>query len=267
MTFEEIDQLVRRANPVPDPSLLRSSSSTVEDDVRRGTGMQVQELNSTAEIQRRANGRFPSGRFAIVAAAAVVIVIALVGVSSSTGGDDDTDAAAVPTVAPTELADSFVASLAEYDAVEATSYLTAASRSTHDDLPSELRSRAATGFEMFFDRCREVGGGSDHTIVRCPFAYHGLRSEELGFEPYEGSTYRIVVRDGRIDGFSEKLEFELNRFSVEVWEPFHEWLLATHPDDVAVMYTDESAEDRSTTDESNALWERRTREYVETVRR
>lgn len=270
MTFEEIDRLVRRANPVPDPSVLEPLSTTDEadeDDVRRGTAMQIQDLSSTAEVQRRADARFPSGRFAIVAAAAAVIVVALVAVSASTGSDDDgSDAAAMPTVAPTALADSFVANLAEHDAAGAMSYLTADSAAAHDDLARDLRWAEATGFEQSFDGCREVGGGSDHTIVRCSFAYHGLRSAELGLGPYEGSSYRIVVRDGRIDGFVEQLEFEENGFNVEVWEPFYEWLLANHRGDVSVMFTDDSAEAHSNTDESIALWERRSQEYVEAAR-
>lgn len=267
MTFEEIDLLVRRANPVPDPRVLEPLPSTDdEEDVRRGTTMQIQDLKSTAETQHRADARFPSGRVTLVAAAALVLAVALVAISAGTGGDGGTDTAGVPTVSPVAVADSFVDRLAEYDVVEAMSFLTADSLATHDGLASELRWREASGFQWSFDRCREVGGGSDHAIVRCPFAYQGLRSDALGLGPYEGGSYRIVIRDGRVDGFTEQLEFQENDFNDEVWEPFYEWLLATHPDDVAVMYSNDSAEGYSTTDESIALWERRTREYVDAAR-
>jgi hypothetical protein len=74
------------------------------------------------------------------------------------------------------------------------------------------------------------------------------------------------VRDGRIDGFTEQIEYRENGFNDEVWEPFLQWLIANHPDEVSIMYTDASASRHSTTDESIALWERRSREYVDAAR-
>jgi hypothetical protein len=279
MTFEEIDLLVRRANPVPDPSVLAPLPSAGEDDVRGGTAMQIEDLDSTGSIQRRPGGRFPSGPVAVVAAA-LVIVVALAAVSAITGGDDSSDTAAAG-MSPAAVADAFVASLADYDAAEAMSYLSddeltvvagAAGRLHYGPgavgLAGDLRWREVTGFQWFFDPCEEVDGdsGSDQSTLRCPFAYHGIHSEEQGHEPYEGSTYRIVVRDGRIYGFTEQIEYLDNGFSDEVWTPFVRWLIANHPDDVSVMYTDAGASVHRTTDESIDLWERRSREYVDATR-
>jgi hypothetical protein len=280
MTFEEIDLLVRRANPVPVRSVPAPLPSAGEDHVRGGTAMQIEDLDSTASIQRRPGGRLPSGPIA-VAAAALVIVVALVAVSTITGGDDSSDTAA-PDMSPAAVADAFVASLADYDAAEALSYLRddglaeaagAAGRLHYGPgavgLASDLRWREVTGFQWFFDPCEEVDGdsGSDHSTLRCPFAYHGIHSEEQGHEPYEGSTYRIVVRDGRIHGFTEQIDCLGNGFNDEVWVPFLQWLVANHPDDVSVMYPDgRGASRHSTTDESIDLWERRSREYVDATR-
>jgi hypothetical protein len=278
MTFEEIDLLVRRANPVPDPSVLAPLPSAGEDDVRGGTAMQIEDLDSTASIQRRPGGRLPSGLVAI-AAAALVIVVALVAVSAITGGDDSIDTAAAG-MSPAAVADAFVASLADYDAAEAMSYLSddelseaagVAGRLHYGPgavgLAGDLRWREVTGFQWFFDPCEEVDGDSDsdQSTLRCPFAYHGIRSEEQGHEPYEGSTYRIVVRDGRIYGFTEQLEWNGNGFNDEVYLPFLQWLRANHPDDVSVMFTAGGSVHR-TTDESIDLWERRSREYVDATR-
>ena len=50
-----------------------------------------------------------------------------------------------------------------------------------------------------------------------------------------------------------------------MWLPFNSWIKAEHPDDVLVMYTDDSQGDRLFTDEALQLWEQRTQEYVQTV--
>ena len=50
-----------------------------------------------------------------------------------------------------------------------------------------------------------------------------------------------------------------------MWVPFHDWIKAEHPEDVLVMYTDDSAGDRRFTEEALQLWEQRTQEYVQTV--
>jgi hypothetical protein len=50
-----------------------------------------------------------------------------------------------------------------------------------------------------------------------------------------------------------------------MWEPFAAWVSSEHPDDVLVMYTDESQEMHQVTEASNRLWEQRTAEYVAVV--
>ena len=50
-----------------------------------------------------------------------------------------------------------------------------------------------------------------------------------------------------------------------MWLPFNYWIKAEHPDDVLVMYTDDSQGDRRFTEEALQLWEQRTQEYVQTV--
>lgn len=269
MTFEEIDLLVRRANPVPDlgaPGALPSTGEDEHERARRGTTMQIQDLSSSTAIQHRTGGRFSSGRLPIIAAAAVVAVALVAAVWATGDGEDGIDAAGAPPLTPTAVADSFVASLAGYDTVGAVSHLSAVSLNAAGGrvgVLRDLRWREASGFQWSFDACREVGGGTDHTIVRCPFAFHGIRSAELGLGPFEGSSYRIVVRHGRIDGFAEQLDLEDNGFNVAVWEPFHDWLVANHPGDVSAMFTDDAASSPRTTDESISLWEARSREYVE----
>ena len=46
-----------------------------------------------------------------------------------------------------------------------------------------------------------------------------------------------------------------------MWHPFQLWIKAEHPDDVLVLYTDETQGARRFTDEALQLWEQRTQEY------
>lgn len=51
----------------------------------------------------------------------------------------------------------------------------------------------------------------------------------------------------------------------QIWEPFARWVSRNHPEDVAVMYQDETQSLERFTEESIRLWERYTRDYVEEV--
>jgi hypothetical protein len=266
MTFDEIDRLVRAANPVPHPSQLDSASPTTgESHEPWRTTMQIQDLSDTTSIQRRA-GQRPRVPILTGVAAALLVVVALVAFSVVGGDDDGTAPPAATAASPVDLADSFLTAWAAGDARQAASYLAPDALTESggvDGLRQELRWREASGWQWFFDPCETVGGGTDRTILRCGFSYHGVRSNELGLPPFEGSDYRIVVgSEGQITSFTENIEFEANDFNDRIWEPFYEWVSANHPDDLAVMYTDATGSAFGDSDESIALWERRSREYV-----
>jgi hypothetical protein len=123
----------------------------------------------------------------------------------------------------------------------------------------------AQGFKLILDSCEGSPGYSQSgTFVRCKFGFHGLRSDEIGLGPFTGSWLDFWVLEGEIDYVS--LHWDLASYSPQVWEPFAEWLADTHPEDVAIMYTDSSQTLESLTEESIRLWERRSREYVEVAK-
>lgn len=271
MTFEEIDVLVRSANPVPDPSALEPIDVHESNGhQRKRATMQIQDLTETTTVVHRRPSGGRNGKTIAGVAAALLVVVALVTVSAVTGDDDGTDVPASRAASPIDLADSFLAEWASYDSAEVASYLSTdalAAAGGLDAIDREVRWREASGWQWMFEGCAEVGAGTARTILRCPFSYHGIRSDELGLPPFEGSDYRIVVGSGgQIESFTENIEFEANQFSARVWEPFHDWVRANHPDDVDVMYTDATGSSFGDTDESIALWERRSREYVEATR-
>ena len=269
MRFDDIDLMVRRANPVPDPSTLEpiGSDDAVREDRRRMV-MQIQELSDTGEITRlRRDRRGPTA--AVVAAAAALVVVALVAVSAWSGDDGD-DPTATASRAPAEVAESFMAAIAAGDAERVATLVTdraLVGSGGLDGLDAELRWREAVGYDVLPEPCEATVETAFRTIFRCPYSYNSIHSDELGFAPFEGSHYRVVVGDdARISSYQDELDFDRNRFSAEVYEPFIAWMEANNPEDIAAMHVDGEVGNHAITDESIALWERRTREYVETRR-
>ena len=266
MTFDDIDLLVRRANPVPDPEALEPTGS--EDGARnerRRVIMQIQELRDQSEVRRRPDRKRTRPPAAVILAAAALVVVALVAASALIGDDGTDDPTATATMSPRDVADSFMAALGDRDADLASTFVAdeaLVEPGGLDGLRAELRWREANGYDVLPEPCEVTTETAVRTILRCPYGFNAIHSDELGYPPFEGSFYRVVVGDdGRISSFLDEMEYTDNRFSVEVFEPFVAWLEENHPDDVTVMLGDGA--DPGMTDESIELWERRSREYVD----
>jgi hypothetical protein len=167
-----------------------------------------------------------------------------------------------------KVATGFVEAYGAFDVEQAMTYLaddaTIAVLGAQDDLRLLSSWLEATGYQQIVDPCEGVGNSASGSI-RCTFAFHALRSGELGRGPFGGSSFDLVVRDGKIVHASQ--DWEIEKFSPQVWEPFANWVSTVHPKDAAVMYQDDSHSGVRLTEESIRLWELRTLEYVEEVGR
>jgi hypothetical protein len=166
------------------------------------------------------------------------------------------------------VATGFLEAFAAFDVEQARTYLaddaTISSLGGQDDLRLLLSFLEATGYQQILDPCEGVGNSASGRI-RCAFDFHALRSGEIGRGPFGGSSFDLVVRDGKIVHVSQTWEIE--KFSPQVWEPFANWVSKVHPEDAAVMYQDDSRSGVRLTQQSIRLWELRTLEYVEKVGR
>ena len=223
------------------------------------------------EPQHKRQHRWGGGkRISAVAAAAValVLIVALLIIQSreETPATDQTPVAVNATAE--EVATGFVEAYGAFDVEQAMTYLaddaTIAVLGAQDDLRLLSSWLEATGYQQIVDRCEGVGNSASGSI-RCTFAFHALRSGELGRGPFGGSSFDLVVRDGKIVEASQTWEIE--KFSPQVWEPFANWVSKAHPKDAAVMYQDDSHSGVRLTEESIRLWELRTLEYVEQLGR
>jgi hypothetical protein len=167
-----------------------------------------------------------------------------------------------------EVATSFLEAYGAFDVERAMSYLaddaTIASMGADDDPRLLISWLEATGYRQILHSCEQLGNSASGGI-RCPFDFDALRSGEIGRGPFGGSSFDLVVRDGKIVHVSQGWEIE--EFSPRVWEPFERWVSKAHPKDTAVMYLDETHTGVRLTEESIRLWERHTQGYVDEVKR
>jgi hypothetical protein len=192
-----------------------------------------------------------------------------------------------PTVNPAdaaaeEVAHGFLDAYATFDSQKAMSYVADDADLTgliNPQVPADteglslmLSMLEAWGFKLIPTSCETVAHESDTSVV-CDFDFHGLRSDEIGRGPFSGSYFVITVRDGAI--VRAWVSQPPKKFERRMWEPFAEWVSSTYPRDAAVMYVEGTLEPLFSLEsiptleprfslESIRLWERHTREYVET---
>jgi hypothetical protein len=227
------------------------------------------EAPDRQETQRRRSDGKRVGSFAVAAA------IGLMAVACTPGTRDGQRATAPadqpPTVYPADpkakgIATSFVQAVGAFDAERAGTNLAddavVPEGLVPEELPVLISFYEAQGYEQFLDPCRVTGSYAYGTVVRCPFDFHAIRSDEIGLGPYHGSYWDLTIRDGEIVQASQYWEIE--KFSPQMWEPFADWVSATYPKDFDVMYTGGGTNFRLT-EESIRLWGQHTREYVKEV--
>ena len=224
---------------------------------------------STQNVQHRWSGGKRMGAFAAAAAALALLVAFLI--IQSREEAPATPQTPVAAEAPEntvnaraeEVATGFVEAYGAFDVEQAMTYLaddaTIAVLGAQDDPRLLISWLEATGYQQIVDSCEELGNPGSGSI-RCTFAFHALRSGELGRGPFGGSSFDLDVSDGEIVRASQN--WEIGKFSPQVWEPFASWVSTAHPKDAAVMYTDESYTNVRLTEESIPLWERHTQAYV-----
>jgi hypothetical protein len=266
ITEEQAIRLLSEANPVPDASTVdvnRTFPATrlAELDKRSSEMNEIEyERSDTKPIS---GGR----RLAGIATAIAALVVAGVFLSRTT---DESPVAAQPAAPAVEVATAFVEAYGSFDVDLASSYLAAdADLSLLDGGQQEWRLgnrfAQATGAEFLIGTCEELGSSTPATSVRCPFDFHGLRSNEIGLGPYSGSFFDFTLDDGEITSVAMRWSYMGNGFNEEMWTPFFEWVETTHPEDLPIMYSGGSITSQRWTEASIDLWEQRLREYVAEV--
>jgi hypothetical protein len=292
MTLDQIELMVRQANPVPDVSMLEHVDAPVLLDQHRRMDMETMD-RTTAEERPSKPGR---GLWLGVAAAIVIAVAGLVLLQRDDDPDEvvpsattqpattvvpATSATPVTTAAPAdtipldsaeaaaaaETASSLFDALAANDAEAMAALLTpGALTETYggmDELRIELDWNEAQGFKRIPGACQAQAAVQEGIVVRCPYDFHAIRSDELGLGPFTDNYIDFTVSEGSIVAVSEQAGFMTNGFSDLVWTPFSAWVIRHHSEDGPLMYEDWPRNTMQLiSEESIPVWDRLTREYV-----
>jgi hypothetical protein len=206
----------------------------------------------------------------IVVAGALLVLAACDGGDEAPAADPSPAATAVRVEAnAVEIATGFVEAFGAFDPERAVAYLAEDAEVPQglfaEQLPVLISFYEAQGYEQTLDPCEVTSGFAHGTvIVRCPYDFHAIRSEEIGLGPYHGSYWDLTIGDGEIVRAMQVWEIE--KFSPQMWEPFQDWVSATNPKDFDAMYNGGGTDFR-VSEESIRLWEQHTREYVKEVGR
>jgi hypothetical protein len=230
------------------------------------------ERQRTRQIRAMRNRR--AGAFVVAAAIGVAAVAVILGTRG--GSEPRTPLGERPTVSPVEVATGFIEAYGSLDVERTISHLADNADvfpligwvGTGVDEPPEgfqllFSLLEAQGYKQTLGSCEEVGSSASVTSLRCTYDFHSLRSDEIGRGPYSGSYFDLLVRDGEIVRASSYMEIE--KFGPQMWDPFARWVSRNYPEDVAVMYVDETQSLEQVNEASIRLWEQHTRDYVEEV--
>ncbi len=217
-------------------------------------------------------------RWPIIAVAAATVVAIAVGALMLADRDDSAPPVPADTVAPDipevtaadeEIARGFLDAYASNDADQALNNITDGAITemwgSTEEFRGEIAWNEATDFKLMINNCEPHAPATEPGVtVRCGFDFHMLGSDALGNDPYGDNYWDLTIRDGEIVAAVRDTPTS-NGWNDEAWNAVQLWIKAEHPDDVLVLYTDNSQGARRFTEDALQAWEQRTQEYVQTV--
>jgi hypothetical protein len=250
MTHDQIDRMVRQANPVPSLSVLEADMPSMplpHSEWRR-------DMTSDTRVDVQRPSQQKRGWVIALAACAAVLIGALV-VFQPWNPAPTAGASAV------ETANSYLEAYFRFDADAAVQYLSPEALQSQDGSETfrrTLRQLEAWHYKWPTHDCHESAPKADAgVVVICSYDYYALGSDEIGLDPFTGDADIFTIDNGVIVDLTQDSR-TFNEFSATMWDPMQAWVLANHPDDFDVLYGDSSW----LTDESITLWSQRVDDYV-----
>lgn len=271
MTFDQIDRILREANPVPDVSAFEHEQrpdlpdeTLVEKPIAR---------DSVPVVQQR--GGFVRGLLVAAVASAVI----LIGFSGFREGGDSPITTEVVSPAPepnaelraaqvraVAVASDFIQARGDGDVAAALNHLAedAVLAWGPGDSPATLEKalewERAFGVTFTLSECNARGGGD----VSAPIDVHCTLSQDSAIASALGNELEPACADILVEGDQiVRATLGCGNFMEAAWNPFRVWVIAKHRDDVGVMYSPgANGAPAQTTEESLALWKQYRQDFV-----
>lgn len=272
MRTDQIEQLVRQANPIPDLSTLESEVADLGLDDPRIESGEIRQFDMgtprTAEAGSRGDQRWGT----LVAAAAVVaILIGLLafaqGRSPVAGQDPVTDRPEsgneLALAQAVDTARAFVNGVVAKDLTSALGYLANGAdlewgpATSPDNLSGAFRWEEALGLSYTYQSCGAIDSEEPFEVL-CVLSQESAIAGELGIH-LDPATLVLRVDETLIT----EAKMSYGNLEEALWDPLRYWVIHKHRDDVGVMFSPgPTGWPARTTDESIALWERYAMDYV-----
>ena len=269
-TEDEVMLLLRRA----DPDRGRTGAPAVDGTeflaaLTRPSSTMTLTATEPAPTQHDGRHRWP-----IIALAAAAVVAIVVGALMFADRDDSAPPVPADTVAPDvaevtaadeEIAHGFLDAYVANDADEALNYIAdsaiASVWGSTAEFRGEIAWNEATGSKTMINDCEpHAEDPAAGTTLRCGYDLHLMGSDALGIGPYVDNFWDLTINDGEIVAAANESPF-FGPWNNEMWHPFQLWIKAEHPDDVLVLYTDETQGARRFTEDALQAWEQRIQDY------
>jgi hypothetical protein len=262
VTFDQIDRMVREANPVPESALVDVDLDLLPDSEWRDDMRTDQTLDRGPVIGERPPKPSPPRWLGV--AAALVAVVAVMAVLTQTGLVEDEPPVADSEAALLEIAQTMAQAMAEGDSATLLGLLSdnadvdIATVNRIEDIPVIGEFWAASKMQLTPGECRlrPAPASGESRVARCEFTMTNAWAEALDVAAVDTDA------DFRIQGgeVTTALLRMPGRFMAQTFDRFTAWRDETHPEAIEIMH--EGRGTASLSPEALELWREYTEEFV-----
>lgn len=271
MRTDQIEQIIRQANPIPDLSTLEPEVAALGIDDPWVESAEIRHLALETSRFTEAESRTRDWGTLMGAAAVVAILIGLVvfaqGRSPVAGQNLVTDRPEsgneLAHAQAVETAEAFVNGVVAKDLSSAVGYLADDAElewgpaTSPDNLDGTFRWEEAFGLYYTYQSCEASDGQEPFEVLRV-LSQQSAIADELGVD-LDPAT--LVLRVDR--ALITEATMNYGNLQEALWDSLRHWVVQKHRDDIEVMFSPgPKGWPARTTEESIALWERYTEDYL-----
>jgi hypothetical protein len=262
VTFDQIDRMVREANPVPESALVDVDLDLLPDSEWRDDMRTDQALDRDPVIGERPPKPSPPRWLGV--AAALVAVVAVMAVLTQTGLVEDEPPVADSEAALLEIAQTMAQAMAEGDSATLLGLLSdnadvdIATVNRIEDIPVIGEFWAASKMQLTPGECRlrPAPASGESRVARCEFTMTNAWAEALDVAAVDTDA-DIRIEGGEVTTALLRMP---GRFMAQTFDRFTAWRDEAHPEAIEIMH--EGRGTASLSPEALELWREYTEEFV-----